>query len=414
MARYYTDFSENTVATGTPSGWTQRIRKDTSQTAQIITSALSGKSFRLNSGNGGSFVFSYNAIDNQQDMETLTLFRIVDTGQGGRFGINYNRYEGTSEATTKGYNISFTQVSSVLSCIIAEDSTGSVGWFNYAWSLNTWYYMRFRTVKNRLSARIWAYGSAEPTTWNLDAESVSPTIATPYAGVGHFVQDSHIEYNYFAAGVDTDKAFMPGETINDHKTGMRNLSWQDFQQEPTNNYTAGRISELTDIVIHWWDEPSNNPTLSGVVSHFKDPDSEVSAHFVVSGDTIVQMVDIANTAWHCSGNNAYTIGIEINPNLPAGTYQSVASLIRFLRAYTGKALPIHGHNEMPGNESTACPGLVSRAFVDELSQLALDDNIVQFRAYDGSDWKYHPVRVWDGSQWINRKPKYWNGSAWVE
>ncbi len=206
MSQFFTDFSENPIQAGTPSGWTQRIKNAAGANAAIVNGGAKGNVFKLNTSTGGSFVFSYNAVNNQQDVETLTLFRVVDTSQGGRFGINYNRYEGTSEATTKGFNTNFTQASSVLSVFVVEDSTGTINFTNFTWSLNTWYYMRFRTVGTTVQAKIWAEGSAEPGTWLLSQTYTGPTIANPYSGVGHFVQNSSIEYAQFSVGTGGDSA----------------------------------------------------------------------------------------------------------------------------------------------------------------------------------------------------------------
>lgn len=411
MALFSTDFSENPVQAGTPSGWTQRI-KAAAGASSAITNTADGKVFRLNTSTGGSYVFSFNVVNGEQDVDTLSLFRVVDTGQVGRFGINYARYGGTSEATTIGYNISFTQVSSVLSMILSEDSTGTVAWLNKPWSLNTWYYCRLRVRRNRISTKLWPRDSVEPVAWDIDQQHTGPTISSPYSGVGDFVQNSAIEYKYFAAATNGDISFKMGDSYAARVNTLRNITFDDITWDPTDNYTEGRTLPLTDISVHWWNEPSVNPTLAGVVSWFKDPVSDVSAHFVVSGTQIINMVSIDDTAWHTYMNNAYTIGIEIDPNLPPGTYETVAALVRFLRNYTGKALPIRGHSEFPSNESTTCPGTLSPGFIQGLSELPIVQSSVS-KTWDGSKWEQHPLRVWDGSEWVFRDDKTWNGSQWI-
>jgi len=108
------------------------------------------------------------------------------------------------------------------------------------------------------------------------------------------------------------------------------------------------------IVIHWWDDPSKRPTLEGVVSWFHNPESEVSAHYVVSGNIVVQMVDENQRAWHAMSANDYAIGIEVDPRVPDGTYDTTAELIRNIWSRYGR-LPIMRHRDVPG-VSTNCPG----------------------------------------------------------
>lgn len=49
------------------------------------------------------------------------------------------------------------------------------------------------------------------------------------------------------------------------------------------------------------------------LDHTNDPDHQVSAHFVVSGDDIVQMVSLHDRAWHSGPKGNDFIGIEIDP-----------------------------------------------------------------------------------------------------
>lgn len=208
MAQFFTNFSENPISGGTPSGWTNHIKVAGGASSQVYQSG-NQHLFRLSTATGGSYVFGYDDLNNAQDVETLTLFRIVDIGQGGRFGINYNRYQGNSEASTVGYNVNFTQASNVLSVFVTQDSVGVINFKNYSWSLNTWYYMRFRTIGNIISAKIWPKGSNEPAAWLLEQDHNGPSISNPYSGVGHFVQNSNIDYAFFSAATG-------GETAIDH------------------------------------------------------------------------------------------------------------------------------------------------------------------------------------------------------
>ncbi|MEW6859878.1 N-acetylmuramoyl-L-alanine amidase [Trueperella pyogenes] len=121
------------------------------------------------------------------------------------------------------------------------------------------------------------------------------------------------------------------------------------------NYTVGRGGKrITTIVIHHWDDPAKNPQLGGVVTTFKNPGRGASAHYVVEAGRVVQMVDLANTAWH-AGNwpvNQCSIGIECNPRCSEADKATIGELIRDLQAKYGP-LRIIGHKDA---SSTACPG----------------------------------------------------------
>lgn len=82
--------------------------------------------------------------------------------------------------------------------------------------------------------------------------------------------------------------------------------------QPSPNFSRGRSGVAVDrVVIHHTD---GQPRLDRAVEHLRNPNpsgSPVSAHFLVgqSGE-VVQLVDIDDTAWHCSGWNKRSVGIE--------------------------------------------------------------------------------------------------------
>lgn len=66
-------------------------------------------------------------------------------------------------------------------------------------------------------------------------------------------------------------------------------------------------NKITHIILHC---PVG--TLEGCIATFRNPNSKVSAHYVVDRDgSIVQMVKLENTAWHAMHMpNLWSIGIE--------------------------------------------------------------------------------------------------------
>lgn len=125
----------------------------------------------------------------------------------------------------------------------------------------------------------------------------------------------------------------------------------------TSNHSGRRPAnvKLEGVVIHWWDDPAKNPSLNGVVSWFKNPASQVSAHYVVENGTVVQMVTDDHVAWHAGGPhwNNRTIGIECNPRMSLADLETLAQLITDLERKHGPLL-VYKHSDV--NPGTQCPG----------------------------------------------------------
>ncbi|OPA73076.1 N-acetylmuramoyl-L-alanine amidase [Paenibacillus selenitireducens] len=115
--------------------------------------------------------------------------------------------------------------------------------------------------------------------------------------------------------------------------------------------------DIRYIVIHDTEE-----TYQDTINIFTDPDSYVSAHYVIRSydGQIVQMVKNKNLAWH-AGNwyfNMHSIGIEHEGFAMEGAtwfserlYRSSAALVRYLADKYDIPLDrahIIGHNEVPG------------------------------------------------------------------
>lgn len=119
---------------------------------------------------------------------------------------------------------------------------------------------------------------------------------------------------------------------------------------------APRLSPVEVIVIHH----TASENIDGVLSEFKNPTSEKSAHFVVGRDgSVVQVVPPEMVAWHCRGANQQSVGIEVVANrrriLPPqekALRELVAHLLeRFQLTYRS----VTGH-KYEGTTVTECPG----------------------------------------------------------
>lgn len=94
---------------------------------------------------------------------------------------------------------------------------------------------------------------------------------------------------------------------------------QEVEWAASPNYNSRRSSPVSLVVVHH----TVIPTLEETVSHFQNPASQVSSHYVLGKDgRLVQMVKEEDRAWHAGVSswkgredcNTYSIGIEVVNN----------------------------------------------------------------------------------------------------
>lgn len=125
------------------------------------------------------------------------------------------------------------------------------------------------------------------------------------------------------------------------------------------NYNSGNNGRLY-LFPHW-----TAGGFSGSVATLQNPARQASAHYVIEGDNVAQLVDEANTAWHC-GNAWYnhrSIAYEMVgwPGHPPTreTLDTTAQLMADAsRRYFGGARLVLGENVMLHKMvyPTSCPG----------------------------------------------------------
>lgn len=381
MSKYRVNLSKYATGALSHQDWTFRQANGTTSATVPTTGTI-----RVVSGSPGTKVLAYNPVKDIDDVEVLVQFKL--SSAAGKQGIVSLRYGGTNEATTTGYTLSGSIIGNKGTFAIDEGATGYAGWTDWNYLAGVTYWARFRAVGSSIKAKLWTDGATEPSAWTLDVTNTQATTGD-YSGL-HTYNTGNVDYSYVSWGTYGDSAPSPGEAISGP---ARAITPNDITWDPTNNFQDGRISPIDTIAIHWWDYPSVGATLSGVTTWFKNPTSVVSAHFVVSGNTIINMVDISDTAWHVTGHNAHTIGIEIDPSTPAGTLETASGLIRYLRLVLGENIPVLGHGEFSGT-STLCPGALDRMLLDDLASVALpnSDDYIPPRAVMAAD----PLNVQTG------------------
>lgn len=173
-------------------------------------------------------------------------------------------------------------------------------------------------------------------------------------------------------------------------------NWQT--QFNSNNFTAARDAlavfgysrEIEGYTLHWWGEPSGNPSYEGVVAYLCRTDGNTSAHIVTSGTgrRAACIVGFNDVAWHSGSawGNARTIGIELDPRAREEDKDVFAEVLADLRSALGDK-PLYWHSYFT---ATTCPG-VYKDMLDDLDARS-------YQKLSGSDFgkvtnKSQPVPV---------------------
>lgn len=152
------------------------------------------------------------------------------------------------------------------------------------------------------------------------------------------------------------------------------------------NFTPGRDAKavfgydrvIEGFTVHWWGDPSTNPSFNGVRDYLSRANGNTSAHIVATGTgrQVACIVDFNDVAWHSGSawGNARTIGIELDPRAREEDKDVFAEVLADLRSAFGN-LPLYWHNYFI---QTTCPGVYT-ALVDDLDQRS-------YRKISGAQW----------------------------
>jgi N-acetyl-anhydromuramyl-L-alanine amidase AmpD len=162
------------------------------------------------------------------------------------------------------------------------------------------------------------------------------------------------------------RRFDVGSNLSTISQGL-GYSGAEWQPAYSGNYqSASRgLTDVKYIVIH-----DTEGSYSGTLSWFKNPDANVSAHYVVrsSDGHIAQMVDEKNIAWHDACWNTNSVGIEhegyaAKPDqwYTEAMYTESAKLTAYLAdkyniKKTHSTSTIMGHGEAPDCSDHSDPG----------------------------------------------------------
>lgn len=82
-----------------------------------------------------------------------------------------------------------------------------------------------------------------------------------------------------------------------------------FIESPNATRVPGRAIDV--VVVHTMEVAETAGVASAVANWFASQASQVSAHYCVDADTVIQCVREEDVAWHARGGNATSIGVEL-------------------------------------------------------------------------------------------------------
>ena len=141
------------------------------------------------------------------------------------------------------------------------------------------------------------------------------------------------------------------------------------QWKKSPNFSSRNGAPISKIVYHY----TTSENVNGVVSWLTNPESSVSAHYVIDLlGTITQLVQDDQRAWHAYGNNVSSIGIEVCAKKGQKMTQAQSTALRNLSLYLLGEYPtiylVTGHRFLYKDDGyTDCPSAIfGEANIDSL------------------------------------------------
>lgn len=192
---------------------------------------------------------------------------------------------------------------------------------------------------------------------------------------------------------------------------------REFISSP--NQSSRNGVPIKRIILHY----TTSRNVQGTISHFLNPGSNVSAHYVVdrNGD-IYQMVRDSEKAFHAFKENADSIGIEhvaaVGDKMTPEQEKSAVALIRFLmQEYDIPRAQVTGHRFTPNNVGgTSCPGSIFGEATENSLRTWVDRHLTETPVHAKIDEKelegamlidgqlHIPVRQMEAFGWKLGKP----------
>lgn len=209
MARFTATFADDTAGAA-PAGWTSRWDSGTPTVVSDAT-GLGGKIIRLPSTAGRRF-FSFDAAGTPGDFEILTRCRLGSTDTGRLW------MAGRGSGTTSTANcVQGGIYNGATSTILARYVNGGGGLvsgasaYNPNLSAGVWFRQRMRITGDQAWFKIWADGSAEPSSWSIGplTDAVIPAAAGWVGLMSDAAGASTRDVDWISVGTNGDSALEP-------------------------------------------------------------------------------------------------------------------------------------------------------------------------------------------------------------
>lgn len=205
MAQFIIPINSYANGTAPSSDWYNPITR--AGTTLTVSGTAPNKQLDLFSNVAGTKVFAYKPLDGMKDIECLVKFRY--SSDYGKQGIIALRYSGNSEATTAGYTMSASFISSAGTLAIDEGQTGYLYWGAWNYLANTTYWARFRVVGDQQYAKVWNDGNSEPAGWTTAGTDNHQTVGA-FSGLTTYsinnTTSATVSYYFVSFGTDGDSA----------------------------------------------------------------------------------------------------------------------------------------------------------------------------------------------------------------
>jgi hypothetical protein len=197
---FFTNFSEYPSSTAT--GWIQRWNSASVSIASGISGQIGGKSLNLSSTTSNRKLYSWDPAGQIQDVEVLARVRTTDTG-GDRSAVFVRGSGAAGSEIAYGAYLSLGTEFRVNRYLNGANAILAQPGFTF--SINTWYWIRFRVIGNQIKAKVWPDSGSEPVAWTVEVAD-SNIAGAGYVGVGGFTGTGTNNYDVFSVATDGNTA----------------------------------------------------------------------------------------------------------------------------------------------------------------------------------------------------------------
>lgn len=162
-----TNFQEYAAGTNTLSDWT---RAEGTTNTTLTKTPFRGIGESIVSGDGATATWTWNRAGTVTDFEILSIMYIGTSVAGGAFTTVAGRISGSPLSyynpvlRDAGFGTGGTEAE--FGRVLAGSYTALTS-VSFTWSTATWYWVRMRMSGGAYSAKLWAYGSAEPAAYQI-------------------------------------------------------------------------------------------------------------------------------------------------------------------------------------------------------------------------------------------------------